>query len=65
MSAKASQILILEQEKASSFYSCPLEADQSQFREPILLWDKIANRWPKERFPSFISPEVAVAGPRW
>ena len=65
MSAETAQILILEQEKESSFYSCPLEADQSQPREPILLWDKIANRWPKERFPSFISPEVAVEGPRW
>lgn len=65
MSAKAAQILILEQEKESSFYSCPLEADPSPPREPILLWDKIASRWPKERFPSFISHEVAVERPRW
>ena len=65
MSAKAAQILILEQEKESSFYSCTIEADQSPPCEPILLWDKIANRWPKERFPSFISPETAVVRPTW
>ena len=65
MSAKAVQILILDQEKESSFYSYPIEADQSQHHEPSLFWDKIANRWPKERFPSFISYEVAVEGPHW
>jgi hypothetical protein len=64
MSAKAAPILILEQEKESGFYSCPIEADQFQHREPILLWDKIADRWPKERFPSLISHEVAVEGQR-
>jgi hypothetical protein len=65
MSAKATQILILAQEKDSSFYSCAIEADQSPPCEPVLLWDRIANRWPKERFPSFISHEAAAVGPHW
>jgi hypothetical protein len=65
MSAKAAQILIFKREKESSFYSYSNGADRSQPREPILLWDKIANRWPRERFPSFIYSEVAVGGEPW
>jgi hypothetical protein len=65
MSAEAVQIMLLEQEEDSSFYSHPIESDQSRYREPILRWDRIANRWPRERFPSFISHQFAVEGQPW
>ena len=64
MSAELARFLKPDQERPSFDADRP-ESDQSQHREPILFWDKIANRWPKERFPSFISYQVAVEGPHW
>lgn len=55
MSAEAAHILILDQEKESSFYSYHHEPEPAPNREPVLFWDEIVKRWPKERFPSFIS----------
>ena len=64
MSAELARSSTLDQEWPSFGGDRP-ESDQFQTREPILLWDKIANRWPKERFPSFISCEVAAEGHHW
>jgi len=64
MSAKLARGSNLDQERPPFGGDRP-ESDQSLSREPILFWDKIANRWPKERFPSFISYEVAVEVQPW
>ena len=64
MSAELARGLTPDQERPSFGGDRP-ESKQSPHREPILFWDKIATRWPKERFPSFISYQVAVEGQPW
>jgi hypothetical protein len=64
MSAELARNLTLDQERPSFGGNRP-EPDQFQPREPVLFWDKIAQRWPKERFPSFISYQVTIEVQSW
>jgi len=41
-----------EEERPASFRGHRLETDQDGYFQSIRPWDEIAQKWPKERFPS-------------
>ncbi len=55
MSAEAAQVLILKKDRESGCYSYHSQADQDDSHQSTLFWDEIAQKWPKERFPSFFT----------
>ena len=55
MSAEAAQVLILKKDRESGFYSYHSKVDQDDSRQSTRFWDEIAQKWPKERFPSFFT----------
>lgn len=55
MSAEAAQVLILKKDRESGFYSYHSKKEEDDNRQSVVFWDEIAQKWPKERFPSFFT----------
>ncbi|MGD0970221.1 MAG: hypothetical protein ABSA04_02300 [Desulfobaccales bacterium] len=55
MSLEIGKGLNPEEERPASFRGNRTETDQDAYCQSILPWDEIAQKWPKERFPSLLS----------
>ncbi len=60
MSLEIAQGLNPEEERPASFRGNRLETVQDGYFQSILPWDEIAQKWPKERFPSLFSMDHSL-----
>jgi hypothetical protein len=55
MSLEIAKDLHPEEERPASFRGNRMETNQDGYCQSILPWDEIAQKWPKERFPSLFA----------